>query len=667
MSVIRAAKWKYVFILVCVVFGVSACDNFELVERGQNAGADRGSSNPPAQETVGTPTFNPVAGTVASGTSVAISTTTAGATLYYTLDGSEPGVNSTEYNSPVALGDGNRTLKAIGVLEGYQDSTVASADYTVGGIDQTLFQEKNGLVVMEAEASQEIVAGATDSLQWNILEQDDAFGGALIQAPDTTEKTDVSADNTRADYKIYFTNPGTYYLFLRGLSTEANRSVYFGLSGAANDTPASFEFTSEADTNWVWENNAETQGVASIQIPAQGEYTFTLWMKSPNLKIDQIILSTNPDYLPGKDPTDPTDPAVAQAPTFDPEGGTLGPGAEVYMASTTPGTSIFYTIDGSDPDAFSTQYNGSPITLELGKTDIRAIAMADGLADSPVASASYTVTATDASREFQEEGGLVVMEGENASLLTAADTRPPFYGEAWKRVDIAGATGGAVIQLPYMTVGVGREDHARGPRADYLINFSTAGTYYLWLRGQKSTNAIGSLYVGIDGELLDIGLLPVNNFFKFRDLGDWKSRWQWDNSEKTQVHAIQIDTPGVYTLNLWMRYNGLVVDKILLSNEAAFIPSDEGPAESPSNGGIPALPAPAMSPEGGVFTGAVEVSLSSTGAANIYYTTDGSLPSSSSTLYTGPFTLNNTATVQAIAIRPGFVDSSVISAGFTAN
>ena len=78
-----------------------------------------------------------------------------------------------------------------------------------------------------------------------------------------------------------------------------------------------------------------------------------------------------------------------------------------------------------------------------------------------------------------------------------------------------------------------------------------------------------------------------------------------------------------------------------------------------------ALP-PVISPDGGVFTSSVLVAISSpTSGANVYYTTDGSTPSTNSTLYTGPFTLTESTTVRAIASGGGFATSSDTLAFFT--
>jgi len=50
--------------------------------------------------------------------------------------------------------------------------------------------------------------------------------------------------------------------------------------------------------------------------------------------------------------------------------------------------------------------------------------------------------------------------------------------------------------------------------------------------------------------------------------------------------------------------------------------------------------------------------------ATIYYTTDGTTPTTNSTLYQGPLTLSSSETVQAIAVAPGYVPSGIATVSF---
>ena len=80
----------------------------------------------------------------------------------------------------------------------------------------------------------------------------------------------------------------------------------------------------------------------------------------------------------------------------------------------------------------------------------------------------------------------------------------------------------------------------------------------------------------------------------------------------------------------------------------------------------PPTPTPIFSPNGGALTGPQSVTIAdSTTGATIYYTTDGSMPTSGSTPYSGPIQVSDNETLKAIAVASGLVTSAVASATFT--
>jgi len=86
-----------------------------------------------------------------------------------------------------------------------------------------------------------------------------------------------------------------------------------------------------------------------------------------------------------------------------------------------------------------------------------------------------------------------------------------------------------------------------------------------------------------------------------------------------------------------------------------------------SGGGTGPVAAPQLSPTGGTFSGAINVTItSSTSGASIRYTTNGSTPSSTSgTLYSSPVAISATTTLKAIAYKTGMTNSTVTTGAYT--
>jgi uncharacterized repeat protein (TIGR03803 family) len=81
--------------------------------------------------------------------------------------------------------------------------------------------------------------------------------------------------------------------------------------------------------------------------------------------------------------------AKADKPTFDPAGGTHTAPVTVTISESTPGSTLYYTLDGTTPTTQSTVYT-MPIDIET-TTTLKALAAAPGFTHSAVAVAKYTI------------------------------------------------------------------------------------------------------------------------------------------------------------------------------------------------------------------------------------------------------------------------------------
>jgi Legume lectin domain/Chitobiase/beta-hexosaminidase C-terminal domain len=93
----------------------------------------------------------------------------------------------------------------------------------------------------------------------------------------------------------------------------------------------------------------------------------------------------------------------AAAPTFTPGGGSYTSSVQVSLSSATPNALIFYTTNGNTPTLASTQFTG-PITI-TGTTTINAIAIASGVIQSAVTSATFTYPSQTPAPEFSPAPG----------------------------------------------------------------------------------------------------------------------------------------------------------------------------------------------------------------------------------------------------------------------
>jgi hypothetical protein len=139
-----------------------------------------------AYTTVSTPVITPVAGTYASDQSVTVQTATAGATVYYTTDGSTPTTSSAVYGGaiPVAGNGTSMTIKAIAVKAGLTTSTAASASYTISYVQSA------------ATPTFSPPAGTFNTAQ-SVTLQTATAGATIFYTTDGTDPTTLSAVYTQ--------------------------------------------------------------------------------------------------------------------------------------------------------------------------------------------------------------------------------------------------------------------------------------------------------------------------------------------------------------------------------------------------------------------------------------------------------------------------------------
>ncbi|MFN2373242.1 MAG: chitobiase/beta-hexosaminidase C-terminal domain-containing protein [Cyclonatronaceae bacterium] len=84
------------------------------------------------------------------------------------------------------------------------------------------------------------------------------------------------------------------------------------------------------------------------------------------------------------------DPGISAAPVFDPPAGTYSSAQSVTITTATEDAVIYYTTDGTDPDASSAAYTG-PVDVAVSIT-LKAIAMKSGLENSDINTADYVIS-----------------------------------------------------------------------------------------------------------------------------------------------------------------------------------------------------------------------------------------------------------------------------------
>ncbi|MDT8301312.1 MAG: LamG-like jellyroll fold domain-containing protein [Sedimentisphaerales bacterium] len=175
------------------------------------------------------------------------------------------------------------------------------------------------------------------------------------------------------------------------------------------------------------------------------------------------------------------------------------------------------------------------------------------------------VVNADPLRQDTGPDGIVSVEAEDY------DANVEVGGHAWVETGpVDGFIGEAGMHAPNGQGGHSSDYADNSERLEYEIQFEKTGTHYVWILAWGASGTDDSCHVGLDGEAT-----PLSSQMS----GGWSGGYAWNNSRYQMPEPSQIDivTAGLHTLNIWVREDGLIIDKIVLTTNPNYRPSGNGP------------------------------------------------------------------------------------------
>ena len=266
---------------------------------------------------VGAPTANPTAGTYLENQSVALTSSTEGATIYYTTDGSEPTIISgapdgttAKYTAPIAVTgtegqSSTTTIKAIAVKNGMQDSSVEAFTYTIQiPVPKYAVTVTNGSGTGQYAQGETvtITAGAAPSGQqfkeWEVV------SGTITLASSTSETTTFTMPTEAVSVKAnYEAIPVTGYTITAtaGANGSITPSGAVGVAAGGSQT-----FTISPSSGYV----IDTLKVDGLEVTATTSYTFSDVKANHTIEVTFKQESQTPDVTAPSITTQPGNATV---------------------------------------------------------------------------------------------------------------------------------------------------------------------------------------------------------------------------------------------------------------------------------------------------------------------------------------------------------------------
>jgi LysM repeat protein len=610
-----------------VYSGPITVSSSETLEAMATATGDTNSAVTTAAYTIAsvlpTPTFSPVAGTYTTSQSVTISDATAGTTIYYTTNGTTPTTSSSVYSGAITVST-TETLEAIAVETGFTNSTVATAAYTITPVLPTptfspvagTYTTSQSVTISDATAGTTIyytTNGTTPTTSSSVYS-----GPITVSATETLEAIAVETGFTNsavatAAYTITPVLPTPTFSPIAGTYTTsqsvtisdstAGTTIYYTTNGAAPTT------SSTKYTGAITVSTTETLEAIAVETG----YT--------NSAIASAAYTINP---------------VLPTPTFSPVAGTYTTSQSVTISDSTAGTTIYYTTNGTTPTTSSSVYSG-PITVSATET-LEAIAVETGYTNSAPGAAAYTIAPVLPTPTFSPIAGTYATS---------------------QSVTISDATAGTTI---YYTTN-GTTPSTSSTKYTGAITVSTTETLEAIAVETGYTNsAVATAAYTITPVLPTPTFSPV--------AGTYTTSQSVTISDATAGTTIYYTTNGTTPTTSSSVYSGPITVSATETLEAIAV--ETGYTNSaPGTAAYtiaPVLPTPTFSPVAGTYTTSQSVTISdATAGTTIYYTTNGTTPTTSSTKYTGAIAVSTTETLEAIAVETSFTNSAAATAVFTIN
>ena len=390
-------------------------------------------------------------------------------------------------------------------------------------------------------------------------------------------------------------------------------------------------------------------------------------------------------------------PTKVSTPTFSPAAGAVAYNSSVSISCATDDATIHYTTNGTDPTSSSATYT-SPIAITAATT-IKAIAVKDGLTDSEIGTASYTIAAPAAPTFNVSSGTIpagtkVTITGTGTIRYTTNGTDPTsstgtVYSEpveinsscTLKAICVDG--GGNASSVTSASYGI------ITPVDGYTIDFESVPVAYTdWTmtnveRGTGAISAHGGTYYGTTGGKATASIVTAAKVAKPETLTFYVSKTSGNTTSSTWYVEVSSDGSSwneittqdatSMTAGSWTKVQCNIVDGEDVPYENVYVriryagSTAVRTIDDISLTEVMPVATPTFSVDGGTYTSVQSVTIScATGGATIYYTTDGTDPTSSSTEYTSAVSIDHSCTLKAIAIK-GDDESNVASAAYTIN